>query len=318
MRWMKHLTRSHLDEKMSVLLNDCGLEGFGFFWLLCEVIAESIEKDSLNCSLTHPLPQWSRLLYSHHNKVSKYLCKLHSVGLCRLSNDGVNITVAIPNLLKYRDEYTSRIGTNSRQTPDSVPPNNRQSPDKLPTKKNTDRDREAEREREGEAVKVTVPTAAPTPASTQEAEPTQSKNLPESKIQTNAKNGHNGPTVNGQTEQPTITALAVKFRTTCERYGMRCSNEEWIAFFRWDWDKGGSERQCAAVKGIEDRLEAGDASLVDTTPRNYYNLAKWERNIRAPAKTGEKPNLVWEVIQKKKAAAKARAEEERRSRNGSN
>ena len=121
MRWMKHLTRSHLDEKMSVLLNDCGLEGYGFFWLLCEIVAESIGKDSNNCSLTHPLPHWSRLLYSHHHRVSKYLGKLQVIGLCRTSSDGGKLTVTIPNLLKYRDEYSSRIGSSSGQNPERLP-----------------------------------------------------------------------------------------------------------------------------------------------------------------------------------------------------
>lgn len=120
MRWLKHLSCAHRDEKITELISECGLEGYGFFWLLCEVVAESMDKSD-RCELTHPLPQWSHLLYSHHHRVSKYLGKLQVIGLCEVSNGDGNIRVAIPNLLKYRDEYASRVGTKSGQNRDNVP-----------------------------------------------------------------------------------------------------------------------------------------------------------------------------------------------------
>ena len=132
MRWFKHLTRAHLDEALSSLQAQAGHEGYGFFWWLCEVIAESMDKTD-RCELSHPLAQWSRLLCCHHHRVIKYLGLLNSLGLINVSQVlpsgyppvttpsnrqvtkrstsddwGGNISVSIPNLLKYRDEWSSR------------------------------------------------------------------------------------------------------------------------------------------------------------------------------------------------------------------
>lgn len=154
MRWLKHLTRAHLDEKMTALIDECGLEGYGFFWLLCEVIGESIEKGSNSCELSHPLKQWAKILFCHHHKVSKQFSVIAKLGLAEIYFDSTQglppqlpdsypalttpsnirvtsgydqgapyskIRVKISNLLKYRDEYASRVGTKSEENHDEVP-----------------------------------------------------------------------------------------------------------------------------------------------------------------------------------------------------
>lgn len=116
MKWFKHQSQSHTDEKLADLLSDCGLEGYGFWWLLMEVVAEQCTDDK--CYATYSLPHWSRLLYSHHNRVSKYLGKLEVIGIVTVEYIKSKIRVTIPNLLKYRDEYSRKSG----QRPDNVPP----------------------------------------------------------------------------------------------------------------------------------------------------------------------------------------------------
>lgn len=135
MRWFKHLTRAHRDEAISALIAADGLEAYGFFWLLCEVVAESMDKSD-RCELTHPLPQWSRLLYSHHHRVGKYLGKLRVTGVCEVEYVEGGIRVRIPNLLKYRDEYTGKLRARSRSESGPTPEQDR----------DRDRDRETEEE----------------------------------------------------------------------------------------------------------------------------------------------------------------------------
>lgn len=157
MRWFKHLSRAHLDEAHTALIAEHGLECYGFYWLLLEVVSESMDKTD-KCSATHPLPQWSRLLYSHHNKVAKYFSALAGSGLIEVhtqcgtqslpyplpsgyptpyptpyppvttpSNGKVasesgqsKVKVTIPNLLKYRDEYSKKSGHSTDECPESV------------------------------------------------------------------------------------------------------------------------------------------------------------------------------------------------------
>lgn len=119
MRWFKHLSRAHLDDKLSQLLASEGLEGYGFYFLLLEHVADALEKTG-QPTLIHPLSQWSRMLYCHHHRVEKALSKLGVIGLVNLdkgsSNFGVTYRVTIPNLLKYRDEYQQK----SRHAPDKL------------------------------------------------------------------------------------------------------------------------------------------------------------------------------------------------------
>lgn len=129
MRWFKHMTNTRDDEKIAKLIAEAGMEGYGFYWSIIELVAKQIEKGSDKCSVTYPLPYLSRQLYLHHNKVSNLLGKLQVTGLIQLSkvevSGGVNFTITCPNLLKYRDEYATRKAKNR----DKLPSNSRVTPE---------------------------------------------------------------------------------------------------------------------------------------------------------------------------------------------
>jgi hypothetical protein len=110
LRWLKHMTATMNDERIAAYVAECGLEGYGFYWALLEVVAGNIEKDSTEATVTYPLTRWSRLLYSHHHRVGKYLGKLQGNGLVTFECIGSDVKVTVPKLLKYRDEYTKKSG----------------------------------------------------------------------------------------------------------------------------------------------------------------------------------------------------------------
>lgn len=149
MRWFKHMTNSSHDEKLSQLIDEGGLEAYGFWWRLLEIVAELMDNTE-KCEATYSLPQWSRLFYCHHHTINKYFRFLKEIGLAdvqiitqelppqlpndypdvtRGSNRGVTrkygnsnsnskIIVTIPNLLKYRDEYSKKSGQTQNKNPD--------------------------------------------------------------------------------------------------------------------------------------------------------------------------------------------------------
>lgn len=119
MRWFKHLTDAHSDEKMASIMDDCGLEGYGFYWLIAEIVAKQMDSSD-KCDATYSLPQWSRLCYSHHHKVSNLLGKLEVTGLIATERVDGKIKVIIPNLLKFRDEYSKKSGQTPSKNPDIV------------------------------------------------------------------------------------------------------------------------------------------------------------------------------------------------------
>jgi len=116
MRWIKHMTASRRDEKLAAYFYRTGLEGYGFWWALLEAVAEQMKPDDNKGELTYPSSLWARILGCHPHKRDKYLKALLDEGLVGLEYKESTITVKIPNIAKYRDEYSKR----SRGNQDTV------------------------------------------------------------------------------------------------------------------------------------------------------------------------------------------------------
>jgi uncharacterized phage protein (TIGR02220 family) len=129
MRWFKHLTDSHDDEKLVSLRTKHGLEGYGFWWLLIEIVAKQTGKTDDKFSVAYPVSHWLRLTGVYHHKKFRELTEMLQ-RLCLIDAQSIDnvgtiselslkdvLTISIPNLLKYRDEYARK----SVQTPDRLP-----------------------------------------------------------------------------------------------------------------------------------------------------------------------------------------------------
>lgn len=160
------MTDTKSDEKIASLISVAGMEGYGFYWSIVELVAKQIDKGSDKCSVTYPLPYLSRQLYLHHNKVSNLLSKLQVTGLILLSksevNGGVSYTITCPNLLKYRDEYSDRKAKEKSKNRENIPTNSRQTPEQ---ETDTDTDTETDLDTDTEVAKKMSDTPLNLPAS---------------------------------------------------------------------------------------------------------------------------------------------------------
>lgn len=119
MRWFKHMTNSIDDEKISKLVDECGLEGYGFFWRVLEMIAAQVDDDGKNyCSYSKRA--WCNKLAIKHQTWSKLIASCEQAGLFEVSDDGQTITVKSPNILKYRDEWSRKKAKNSGVSPEKL------------------------------------------------------------------------------------------------------------------------------------------------------------------------------------------------------
>lgn len=120
MKWFKHQTRSHNDEKLEEVMHQFGLEGYGFWWLLLELIGQEMDASD-KCELSYPLKVWARKLRCTPRKTSTIFSIFSEKTLILMSYDNTNgvgkIKISVPNLLKFRDEYSKKSG----QTPDKLP-----------------------------------------------------------------------------------------------------------------------------------------------------------------------------------------------------
>ena len=109
MRWVKHLTRARNDPRMVQLLDECGPLGYGAYWMIVEIVGEQLEPGAAP-AVSYSLPQWSRMLYMHHHRVSNLLTAMDVIGLVKVEYVSGKIRVNVPNILKYRDEYSKKSG----------------------------------------------------------------------------------------------------------------------------------------------------------------------------------------------------------------
>ncbi|HXE14060.1 MAG TPA: hypothetical protein VN633_18175 [Bryobacteraceae bacterium] len=116
MKWRKQMTAMWDDERVAKLVGAGGVEGLAAFGLYCrvlDIVADQMDAKTTQCSVTYPVTRWSLLLSLRGSHVRHWLEKLAVTTLLTVEWVDSDIRVTIPNLLKYRDEYSKKSG----QTP---------------------------------------------------------------------------------------------------------------------------------------------------------------------------------------------------------
>ena len=123
MRWYKHLATSWNDERLSEVVAEFGLEGYGFWWRLLEIVAQQMD-ESDKCEASYSDSAWARKFGISKRKTNIYFEKFSEISLIFLEYDNSNcvgkLKIKIPNLLKYRDEYTRNVRSRSGQTQETL------------------------------------------------------------------------------------------------------------------------------------------------------------------------------------------------------
>lgn len=138
MKWFKHHSCARNDEKIARLEDKAGLEGYGFYFKVLEIVAEVVDASDKH-EVTFSLTRWGR----QTNITSKKFLFLSQccadVDLMFVQRVGDDITVKIPNLLKYRDNHTKNLQATSKQ------------------EKEAEKEKEREKEKESRAPKDAPP-----------------------------------------------------------------------------------------------------------------------------------------------------------------
>jgi hypothetical protein len=134
------------DEKHEALIEKCGMEGYGAYWVVAEKIAAQIRPECVSTSLTLSWRNWARHFRGTDIRSVKFILRtMADVGLIFLKIEEIGctsasknnrstpdlqpirsrseyelVTVDMPNILKYADEYTRKLLTKSRQTTDKL------------------------------------------------------------------------------------------------------------------------------------------------------------------------------------------------------
>lgn len=119
MRWFKHMTSSWEDQKLSAAIDELGLEGYGFWWRMLEIIAKQLDEGgTTNCSYSSR--KWGEFFGISAKKFEKFAGIFKKFEIFQVNFSEKYIEVNIPNLLKYKDEWTRKKAKNSGVTPEKL------------------------------------------------------------------------------------------------------------------------------------------------------------------------------------------------------
>jgi hypothetical protein len=121
MKWFKHEASASRSQSLALLRAVCGLEGYGFYWGVLEVLAESCEEidESGEVSVTLPTKIWCGTLNITPQKFKKLLETCANFGLFSVSLSEVGgkkvIRIGSKDIASRADEYTSRKASRQRK-----------------------------------------------------------------------------------------------------------------------------------------------------------------------------------------------------------
>jgi hypothetical protein len=144
MKWFRHMTASHDDEKLALLQAEFGLEGYGFYWLTLEIIAKQMEPGSDKTFVEYPIAIWRKFYGFSPKKLRKFAEFCSEFEIFSVEFFEKSMSIDCPNLLKYRDEWSKKVSKKSGVTPEPLR--------SLLT--DTDTDSKKKREREGACARV--------------------------------------------------------------------------------------------------------------------------------------------------------------------
>ena len=165
MRWFKHMANSSSDEKLCSISDSLGLEGYGFYWKVLEIIAQQMDKSS-KTFCQYSAKTWGKFAGISAKKFENFIqiFEKHQLFMVKFERD--SIFVDCPNLLKYKDEYSCKPLTGKEKCRDKLPIDSGQTPAHSIY---TEAEAEAEAEAETETEKIS--TLAPTPENGSEPTP---------------------------------------------------------------------------------------------------------------------------------------------------
>lgn len=114
MKWFKHLSTARNDEKIAALEDKAGLEGYGFYFKMLEIVSETIDYSN-KCEVTYSISRWGRQTNISTKKFLFLVQCCSDVGLMFSQRCGDNMIVKIPKLLNHRDNHTKNLQVTCKQ-----------------------------------------------------------------------------------------------------------------------------------------------------------------------------------------------------------
>ena len=108
MKWFKHSCTARDDQKISKLMDELGLEGYGAYMIILEVVGHEMGSTS-ECFAEFSLKKWGSFAQLSAKKFAKFAEVMAKLSLFDAQILEKNCRIEIPNLLKYRDNHSRNL-----------------------------------------------------------------------------------------------------------------------------------------------------------------------------------------------------------------
>lgn len=116
MRWVKHMAMAHADSEVDAVLEEFGAVAYGVYWLIVEEIASAIEPGRDAPEAIRSVQKWANICRVQPRVFRKIIARLAVHLMIVSGTDDKRLRIIVPNLLKYRDEYSRKSGHSPEQT----------------------------------------------------------------------------------------------------------------------------------------------------------------------------------------------------------
>jgi len=125
MKWFRHLTEAANDEFLADILERYGLEIYGFYWRIVEIIANQMKRGSDRCSVVYSYRRWLRDTYTTKRKFDLFLNILNeqrdpedeNTRKIFIETNGDKLTITMPSILKIMDNYSYQMKAQTPEKP---------------------------------------------------------------------------------------------------------------------------------------------------------------------------------------------------------
>lgn len=118
MKWFQHYSTAHKNLKFQALIEKYGFEGYGFYWVLCELVAEQGRNYSIPGSKNWR-KYFKNIFGENEEKLEEFLKNLASWQL--ISSKALkNGALAIPKMKEYSSDYQKRVRRVFEHSSDNV------------------------------------------------------------------------------------------------------------------------------------------------------------------------------------------------------
>ncbi len=109
MKFLQHMTNARHNRKHAELMAEYGFEGYGLFWFILEEIAERYTAG--NYGYRYSIKRWADLCRRSEEDLFEFLgfCSHPEINLLEYEVDGRWLTISVPNIAKYHDNYTRQV-----------------------------------------------------------------------------------------------------------------------------------------------------------------------------------------------------------------